>query len=442
MNGYKIDITDILGSIKININTPIIILSNVPKKYLIQSENNQLVYNIDVDNLHNDLESLHKYIDRFIPVGQIYVYGSNKKFFTILMANTRIVPSTRNFEQIKKNIWVGIIRKNDKVNRSIGTIYSETKPDIMIPVFPDKFLKKIDYMNDDLNQKENNIYANIYSDKIYGKWIIDNYKFNMNKSYLKMIDSSGEISNMFVPPTIAGMQPSTSETDSNIMTNAQSVTDSESKHIGDKRLNRKVYFSAQGAITNDANCRTQDRNLEQISINDCNESGANQQETNNISAMTDDTLEMNDVSVYSDVFSPLKKSKLAKSGKSLILKEKDEPWFTDSMIVGSAASIADPHKITGHISTIVDGTLYDGTVYTDDLNYEINAPYTSDCVIDNVIGYSRSDADKKCRGDEKTNSIENFNEPETNTEYVNNIIMYVMCIILIILIMYRMIDKK
>jgi hypothetical protein len=425
MNGYKIDITDILGSVKININTPIIILSNVPKKYLMQTENNQTVYNIDIDMLHNDLESLHQYIDKFIPIGQIYVYGSNKKLFTIIMANTRIVPSTRNFEQIKKNIWVGIIRKNNKVNRSIGTIYIETKPHITIPVFPDKFLKQIDYMNDDLNRGENNIYANIYSDKTYGRWIIDNYKFNMNKSHLKMIDSSGEISNMFIPPTsdysdyIVNSEPSIG---SNVGSNVKSMTD--------KRLNRKVYFSAQGTITNDTNntnntndTNYQSRERKTKQINECNESESKQHLSNNISAMSDDTLEINDIEIneINDVFSPLKKSKLIKSGKSLILKEKDEPWFTDSVIVGSAASIADPHKITGHISTIVDGTLYDGTIYVDDSNYETNAPYTSDCVSDNIIGYSRFDADKKCRGDENK-TIENFDE--TKTDYVNNIIIY------------------
>ena len=424
MNGYKINITDILGSIKININTPIIILSNVSKKYLIPSQNNQSVYNIDIDTLHNDLESQYQFIDRFIPIGQIYMYGSNKKLFTIIMANTRIIPSTRNFDQIKKNIWIGILRKNDKINRSIGTIYSESRPDFSIPVFPDKFLKKVDDINDDLNRNENNIYANIYSDKIYGRWIIDNYKFNINKSHLKMIDSSGEISNMFIPSAMVGMNPSASsavdmQLPSDYIVNQNSENLRDLNRNNNKRLSHKVYFSAQGAITNDTN----------------HESRTNNQEATYVSAMPsdDDTIEINDNSVYSDVFSLLQKTKLTKSGKSLILKEKEEPWFTDSMIVGSAASIDDPHKITGHISsiedgTLNDGTLCDGTVYNN-VDYEINAPYTSD-------------NNKKYRDNQKPDSIENFNESETNMDYLNNNIMYIMCIILIILIMYRMIDKK
>ena len=424
MNGYKINITDILGSIKININTPIIILSNVSKKYLIPSQNNQSVYNIDIDTLHNDLESQYQFIDRFIPIGQIYMYGSNKKLFTIIMANTRIIPSTRNFDQIKKNIWIGILRKNDKINRSIGTIYSESRPDFSIPVFPDKFLKKVDDINDDLNRNENNIYANIYSDNIYGRWIIDNYKFNINKSHLKMIDSSGEISNMFIPSAMVGMNPSASsavdmQLPSDYIVNQNSENLRDLNRNNNKRLSHKVYFSAQGAITNDTN----------------HESRTNNQEATYVSAMPsdDDTIEINDNSVYSDVFSLLQKTKLTKSGKSLILKEKEEPWFTDSMIVGSAASIDDPHKITGHISsiedgTLNDGTLCDGTVYNN-VDYEINAPYTSD-------------NNKKYRDNQKPDSIENFNESETNMDYLNNNIMYIMCIILIILIMYRMIDKK
>ena len=119
MNGTKITVTDIFGSIHININTPIIILYDVSKEYLIGSGCIIGVYNVDTIKLQRDLESRIPFIDRFIPVGQISL-SDDKKKFTLPMANTRIIHVTSNFENINEKYethrytWIGITRKNGK----------------------------------------------------------------------------------------------------------------------------------------------------------------------------------------------------------------------------------------------------------------------------------------------------------------------------------------
>src|SRR5579872_4624012 len=110
MEGYKINVSDILGSKRININTPIIFLTGVPKKYLISTNDmNKTLYNVDIDSLHRNLEKRFQFIDRFVPVGQVNTLNQTdtkaKKTYNMVMANTRIVPTTNNFEEIKKNIW-------------------------------------------------------------------------------------------------------------------------------------------------------------------------------------------------------------------------------------------------------------------------------------------------------------------------------------------------
>lgn len=441
MNGYKIGTNDIFGSKRLNIDTPIIILTDVPKRYIVSVESSLdgTVFDIDTDHLQNDLEKRIQFIDRFIPVGQLYVpvNNDNKKVFTVVMANTRIVPTTRSFEEIKKNVWVGIIRKNDKTNRSLGTIYSKNKPTISVPVFPPSFLKQIDVDRVEMLKSENGIYIDTYSDPSYGRWILNKYKFNVDKTHLKMIDSSGEINNMFIPQ------------------GPKNIID-DNYNDSDKKFSRKVYFTAQGSIVSDTSCVPPRDNMSRMTLNECN--GTDEDDTavvpvqrgylNQVQTSNDGTVMANDegllemnapVPVFSDVFSPLKKSKLTKRGKKLVLKEKDEPWFTDSAVVGSAASIADPHKITGQITSVIDGTVYDGTVCDEtDENY---APFTSDCESkEPIIGYSREDIAKKCG----VKSIERFDDEDStvNMDYINNSIMYVMCILIIILFVYRFTDRK
>lgn len=444
MNGYKIEINDILGSKKIDINTPVIILTNVPKRYLVttltddNTVNNKnvelgVIFNVDTEKLQDDLAHRVQFIDRFIPVGQVVVPEGNHTY-NMIMANTRIVPSTNNYEEIKKNVWVGVIRQNNRISTSLGTIFSETKPHMMIPVFPGSFLKKLDQ---DIGS-EYAMYENIYSDNAYGRMILDRYKFNVDKTHLKMIDSTGEISNMFIP------------------VGPRDIID-DNYNDSDKKFSRKVYFTTQGSIVSDSNCVPPRDNMSRMTINECN--GIDEDEilvrninlSNNIQANDDEMLEMNNIMYntrYSDTLPATKNTKLIKRGKTLVLREKDEPWFRDENIVGAAASTSRPHKVTGictdrhpctdgddmnkyNIRTVYGRTVGNGTLYGD--AKEVNAPFKSDCVADDpIIEYSREGTARKCTG------IEKFNEDTGgNMDRVNNLIMYSIFIIIIILLIYR-----
>lgn len=435
MNIHNIEISDILGSKRININTPVIVLENIPKRYLIsintgRNEVDGIIFNVDYEKLHHDLMNKLQFIDHFIPVGQVIIpFGQNT--YNMIMANTRIVPTTNNYEEINKNVWVGVMRQRDRMNRSIGTIYSEGKPNMNIPVFPSSFLKKQD--SDDLIQSDFDMYKNIYSDVSHGKYTLNKYKFNVDKTHLRMIDSAGEISNMFIP------------------TATSDIID-DNFNNSDKKFNQNVYFTTQGSIVSDTNCVQPMNNMHKATLNECNgihiDDAVISDLSRNIMANDEEMLDLNNISLYQDVFSPNeKKSKLLKRGRTLVLKEKDEPWFRNVNIVGEAAMISRPHKVTGVYtdndrSMFENKTIHNGVVDGTHNDMDVvNALHTSDCVGKDTKGYSRLDTERKCRGIEK---FKNGNDDDCNNsnsevkmDHINNVIMFVMCIIIIILLFYR-----
>jgi hypothetical protein len=437
MDGSKIGINDLLGSDRVDIHTPIIVLTGVNKWFFKNCGDN--VCSVNTEKIYKYLSKYFRYIDRFVPVGQIKLDSSSKKSgkkYILIMANTKIVPVTNTYEAIGKNLWVGVIRKADKLSRSLGTIRSYNQPTDYIPVFPSTFLKK--YEGDD--NSENFIYSDLYSDSSYGRWILNSYKFNVDKRQLKMIDSTGVINNMTIPDSIA------------YYVTPNSVIDDSYSDSG-KKYNRNVYFTAQGSITSDNNCVPAQDNMNKMSIGECNarkgsvnfidtsslkiddNTATNEGSISEVSASDDGTLSLNESSEYNDVFSLPKKENIFKIGKKLILKEKDEPWFKNSSVVGSVASVSDPHKVTGKIGTVHGGT------------DEVPSPFNSDCIIDHTAprsGYSRYDKYESCKGQQREStgyddSIEQFsdNESENSMENINNVIMYVLCLIIIILLFYR-----
>lgn len=406
MNASGIEITDILGSNKIHINIPMILLKNVPSWYLFPADKEDNVYWIDVDKLHNDLEKMVQYIYEFMPIGQIRLQNTRNKKFTILMANTKIIPTTRTFERVDDKDWVALIRKNDKTNRSVGTIRSVEKPSVNMPVFPRSFFQKVNPDNQDYL-----IYDDLYSHEDYGRWALNKYAFNIDRTNLKMIDSMGEISNMFIPMTPMDMHD-------DIQTN-------------DGNFNRKVYFTTQGSIVADTNCVPPRETLNKLTINECNGTYVGKPD---IAANDEGMLAFNEtMGSQSDRFdgSGKGRSKWFKKGKTVVLKEKDEPWFLDADIVGDVLYTSDPHKVTGSVNLI-------GTNYGDE--DEISMPTNSGCVTDDlIIGYSMADKRDKCFG------IERFGDDDSNDPYdtcengsnYNNTIMLIICVMIIVLLLYR-----
>jgi len=399
-----IEITDILGSGNVDQNTPLLVLCDIPKNYLtiVNQQNN--IYQVNIDKLNNNMEKRLSFIDKFIPIGMVQL-DNNEKMFNMIFANTRLIPVTSTYLNVDlyKNdspVWYGYIEKKGKINKSVGTIYSESLPKINIPVFPTSFLREIDYERDNIYY-----YKNIYSDPSYGKWILNAYKFNINRSQLKMIDSSGNLNNLFVPTT-----PKDIITDNN---------------LGD--FNRKIYFTTQGSIVSDTNCITPLDNLSKMTINQCNGSN-NNLSIPLINANDESDLDLNMKTDQENIHfdhkkSSKKKSNWFKKGKTLVLKEKDEPWFLDSSIVGDAINVTDPHKVTGAIRE-------QGTIDGD--NDEISQPFVSPCK-NNQSGYSRYDQNKNC------NNIEGFTSETDNNDKtnLNNIIICLMVIIILGLIIIK-----
>lgn len=279
MSSKNIIITDILELGDINNNTPIIIIKNIPTEYLIKTYNN--IFWIDIDKLHNKLEKKIHFIYNFIPVGQI---KTNKKYFTSVFANTKLIPTTKTFEKLKNNEWVAIIKKNGNINRSLGSFKSIEKPNKNIPVFPQNFLQK--YKNTSYNKS---IYKDLYSHKSLGCWILNKYMFNIDKSSLKMIDSSGNISNMYIPES--------------------------NTHIFNNDITNKIFFTTQGNIAND-----------------------NKYET-------PDAYDNSSIDNYNNIHYIIDNKKIKKN--KLVLREKNNPWFLDYDIVGDAIYTDSPHKVTG-----------------------------------------------------------------------------------------------
>lgn len=484
----KIIIEDIFGSNDITINTPIIFLHNVSKEYLIPtdtySKNN--IYNVNIDKLYNKLEYKIEFLDRYSPVGQIKAtWTADKQLYTIPMANTRIFQVTNSYKNIGNNNWIGIIKKGNQVSRTLGTIYSETTPNIAYPIFPTSYLTKLDTDNYMTNAEFVN-YSDIFSDERYGKWILNTYKFNVDKSHIKMIDTMGDISNMYIPKSVK-----------------RDVTPKDVLDIGygDDKYDRKIFFSAQGDIENNANCNPPLDNSGRMSINECNGQSFNM---NYITAHDDDQLSSSLDNANYDKFydshqqtrskNNLNKKTNRKSrsqkieritgqkpshinqyeksnkimdcsdnsndsleleeGHNLVLREKDEPWFENTDIVGHLANVEKPYMVykDGHNDNKINRLIMplDGTPDRM-IDNENQKDYISNCIgSDPAPGYSRYEKDKNCKNNngEYSNSksndsslIEQFDpfkySPDKSTEYVNNTILYALCIILIMLIIYK-----
>jgi hypothetical protein len=480
----------------ISINTPILNI-NIGADFLRRVDSRKDIYEIDIDLIRKVLNTkfIHlfensKHIDDYVSVGQIdrrsrghadsdsdsdtnsdtdsieYTEDPN---ISIILANTRIVPQTNRYKEIKKNIWLAESVMSGTKMRSVGTIYSCKKdgPDSFTPIFPVAYLKRVS--GDEPN------YA-IYSDQAHGRYTLNDTALNIDKKNMRMINSTGDISlipsNTFVPMTPGELY-------------GGEISGLEISGL-DKSYNRKVYFTAHGTIANDSNCVKPKDNMskmsnmecngistvmanesndlsdnERVKINDINRVGNKEKKSNGSqNNNTNDTVDMGDMN--STVL-------LSDREKKIIMREKDEPWFTDPQIVGDIADYDDPHTITGHHNTfdMTESELYDivddikpqGSIVTmtgdsdtlvligtfDGNADEIMMPFSSDCLIDPVIGYSRYDTLQKCMNRENRNGVERkieafeSDKPHSDTEVnYNNYIMFLMFVIIIALLIYKL----
>jgi hypothetical protein len=415
-----------------------------------------------LDKKHNHMFESPDHINDYVPVGQVDtryrgdVMSSSDPNISIILANTRVVPMSKQYRKIRNNVWLAELSLNGIKMRSIGTIYSKSIPKYGTPVFPISYLKEV---------SDNEPNYDIYSDREYGRYTLNDNALNIDKKNLRMIGTTGDISlipgNAFIPSTPDELY----EADINGM---------------DMVFNRKIYFTAQGSIANDPNCVSPGNNMMKMNQMECNGIATTTKSIRrkSVEPMASDTddLKMNervekfngDIDIDMDTrpqrFDNTERNILTDREKQLILREKDEPWFTDPEIVGDVAIYDDPHTITGHNNTFeaTNNELYDiidslkpkgslgalkgdsdtlvliGTFDGD--TEEINMPFESDCKMNPVIGYSRYDKMQKCLGRQNRNGLGKQIEPfDSDKGYnPNNTIMWVMCFIILALMVYRL----
>lgn len=398
MNSNEIRLLDIMGYEDINIRTPIII-ANIGPEFLISVDKGNNIYRINTQRIYNVIQEKVEYIYQFIPVGYVKLDTVAPKQINILLANTRLIPHTKTFERIKNSDeWYGVIRKGDNIARTIGTIKSKTRPQMEVPVFLPKFMKKYD--------PDTDIDFMIYSHPGYGSFTLNKYAFDLDNKNIRMIDSSGSLRKMFIPTT------------------PHDISNAAGK---EEEFNKRVYYTAQGTITGSSNCVPPTDNMNKMTLNECN--------SIDVSANDDGTLSLNEAISEYPVIGFEDNKRIHKKNKYIVLKEKDEPWFLNESIVGDAVRVADPHKVTGTNDSLEKGM---GTVYGD--TDEINMKFKSDCKTDNIIGYSRQDKYNKCLG---SDSIEGFDDRgfresacKSDGDY-NNYIITFMCVFILILLYFR-----
>lgn len=451
----------------ISINTPILNL-NLGAAFLIRTDARDPIYDLDIQAIRARLKKNHhlefespEHIDDYIPVGQVdRRYRGNDESvdpnISIILANTRVVPVTRSYRQLKNNIWLAETTLNKTKMRSLGTIYSREKPEYPTPVFPVSFMKKV-------SKSEPNY--DVYSDRCYGRMVLNETALNIDKRNRRMIDSTGDISlipsNVFIPLT------------------ADELYGADMSGM-DERFNRKVYFTTQGTIANDSNCVVPKKNRMKNHLMECNGIATQIDPNDTGDLMMNARVDVdnnsgkdtnnNRVEGFSnkmrqvDEMTPPDNTDykvLTDREKQIILREKDEPWFTDPEIVGDIAIYDNPHTVTGHHNTLemTDSEIYDaieelrpkgslGALRGDSETLvligtfdgdtdEVNMPFSSDCLVDPVVGYSRYDKLKKCLNEEGRNGMGRLLEPMDAEPNYNNFIMGVICIIILILLVYK-----
>jgi hypothetical protein len=450
----------------ISINTPVLNL-NIGAAFLIETDSRDPVYDLNIDAVRAHLKKHHhlefesaEHIDDYVPVGQVdRRYRGDKDSsidpnISIILANTRVVPTTRSYRQLKSSIWVAETTLNGTKMRSLGTVYSIEKPNYATPIFPISLMKKV-------SSSEPNY--DLYSDRSYGRRVLNETALNIDKRNRRMIDSTGDISlipsNVFIPLT------------------PDELYGADMSGL-DERFNRKVYFTTQGTIANDPACVKPKNNRMKNHLMECNgiatQIDPNESGDLNMNARVDNRINSNNSDYKVENFNNMRQlgpntppdnseyKILSDREKQIILREKDEPWFTNPEIVGDIAIYDNPHTVTGHHDTLemTDSEIYDaieelrpkgslGALKGDSETLvligtfdgdtdEVNMPFSSDCKVDPVIGYSRYDKLQRCLNREGRNGMGKLLEPfEAQEPNYNNYIMGIICIIILILLVYK-----
>lgn len=441
------------------------------------------IYEINTKLLHSELYKQMpemfedpKHVKDFYPIGQIVMNTSRPTIDTMLV-NRRIIPMTNNYKKLDDNVWYGKI----KHSKSIGTIYSRSKPTSYIPVFSKKYLTKIDKNGHNSKYNSYDKFSNTYVHPSYSKYTINIHSIEVDKTK-QMIGSDGTIQSIkdihstYVPGLNAIEH----------VFSMYGSSDLAKKY--NKKYDSQVYYTTQGAINRDKNCVSPGKNRVDMHINECNafdldesvfdslaavdsstegftsdysssysnfsnsSSDYESSDTDSSNSSDSDSSDSNEsisTQSVSDKIMSLSGNKPMIFGKGCVLKTKSNPWFK----TGSLGNIKNSEKIThqsenllltsNEIKEILTSKKID--IVSDknntdtrlllvgnfdylsnefDLSNENNikgAPYTGKSC---DIGYSMYDKLKRCDYDDSNiNNTSNTSNTNNNTKSIEGFVI-------------------
>lgn len=406
-------ITDILGSEIINNNTPLIIISASSvslEQYLnlVTTIDSSKIYKLNHELLVKNISTLSDKlpssfnITNFIPVGDIC---SSTRIKSIVLANKYILPTTNKFRKVGNlaglTFWVGYLKRKDKESRTLGvcTTTNNNPPDHRVPVLPRSYLIKMDFPTGKVAGNELNI-LNIKSD---GLWMILRHKFTRGNNNFKLIGLNGKYLS----------------SDNNKLQLKEGNT-----------TNQNVSYNVQGELVMGNMCITTNDNKE-VYLEKCSKkSGQKWSPYNgNYISMMDNKFNTclsvgNRNNIVASECDPRKESEWTQQdidgadianytwptakGKTVVLVEKDDPWFLNKDIVGNVTHV--PHK------------------------FSVSAPYDTSQAHTSESKYNKTPTDF-IRGysyAEQAKNIEGFGDTENNNDTFSIILLIIIILILFI----------
>lgn len=178
---YKYDILDItdLQNTTINDSNHLImcihmnIKSSKKNNYFYLLDPKQHIYRINNSILikyivtkYPQLANGDNNLNNYIPLGDM-VIKPNTQNIIVLLANKLFIPSTKTYERFNNsNLWSGVIRKGDRICRSLGLIMSKNQPTHTVPVFPNEYI---------IQTTKQHIDHNLVTTKEYGYFILNKH---------------------------------------------------------------------------------------------------------------------------------------------------------------------------------------------------------------------------------------------------------------------------
>jgi hypothetical protein len=325
------NITNILGSRIIDNATPfIIIYCDDMSKFLdkIKFVNPYTIYRTNIPRLTDYIKQrkIEFDISIFSPVGDIC---SDRKITKILLANKNIVPCSSVYKYIGKLgtsvLWIAEMKRKTIQSRSIGTILTNTMtpPSFETPVVPRSYLINMDFGQSLLKGNDLNI-LNVRSDGLWilirdkfntiPKWDTHDFKYISRKgNYLSVADDDSE--NIKLLPENSRNQKITTTDDNQLMINNKCLEVTSSGKVVLKKCNSS---NSQKWISNGNNFVSIANNVENKCIGYDENGDIILQQCENVSW----TKKNDDNNNWTNI-----------KGKTLVLKNRNNPWFTNEKIV-------------------------------------------------------------------------------------------------------------